>query len=206
MTAAMRKTFMECSLHFPGNIPPRRPRRQGPRPAYAKNRSDLQDFGDCSQSSQIGPHLVQPLSARPMATTPKINANRLNMIAPLPHAPSYGPKSGIFKPRRARVQMSAGMPARMRPIQARNQRSCSTNHSSGIRYRGSPARPRRCVRTVGAGSRAVDRQHRMRPAAGCGPRLAAGRDPAHGVFRTAVPARRHRLRPGADGARRHRRW
>jgi hypothetical protein len=38
----------------------------------------LQDFG--SQSSQIGPHLVQPLSRRPIAITLKISANRLNII------------------------------------------------------------------------------------------------------------------------------
>jgi hypothetical protein len=38
----------------------------------------LQDFG--SQSSQIGPHLVQPFSSRPMAITLKINAKRLNII------------------------------------------------------------------------------------------------------------------------------
>jgi hypothetical protein len=59
----------------------------------------LQDFGDCTQSSQIGPHLVQPLRARPIATTLKINANRLNMADPLPAPSSYGLKSGIFKPR-----------------------------------------------------------------------------------------------------------
>jgi hypothetical protein len=38
----------------------------------------LQDFG--SQSSQIGPHLVQPFNSRPMAITLKINANRLNIV------------------------------------------------------------------------------------------------------------------------------
>jgi uncharacterized protein (TIGR00369 family) len=58
----------------------------------------LQDFGDCIQSSQIGPHLVQPLSRSPRATTLKISAKRLN-ISPIPATPlSYGPKSGIFKP------------------------------------------------------------------------------------------------------------
>jgi hypothetical protein len=47
----------------------------------------LQDFGECIQSSQIGPHLVQPSSARPKAITPRINANRLNMAErfPMPH-------------------------------------------------------------------------------------------------------------------------
>jgi hypothetical protein len=44
----------------------------------------LQDFGDCSQSSQIGPHLVQPLSVTLSATTPKINADSLNMLT---HSP-----------------------------------------------------------------------------------------------------------------------
>jgi hypothetical protein len=49
-----------------------------------QKRSDLQDFGDCVQSSQIGPHLVQPLRARPAAITLKISAHRLNMVDPLP--------------------------------------------------------------------------------------------------------------------------
>jgi hypothetical protein len=35
-----------------------------------------------------------------MATTLKNSANRLNMVDPLPVPPSYGLKSGIFKPRR----------------------------------------------------------------------------------------------------------
>jgi hypothetical protein len=34
-----------------------------------------------------------------MATTPEINTNRLNMVTPAPRPLSYGPKSGIFKPR-----------------------------------------------------------------------------------------------------------
>jgi hypothetical protein len=38
----------------------------------------LQDFG--SQSSQIGPHLVQPFSSKPMATTLKIKPNRRNIV------------------------------------------------------------------------------------------------------------------------------
>jgi hypothetical protein len=44
-----------------------------------------------------------------MATTPKISANRLNMVDPLPVPLSYGLKSGIFKPRR-RVFFSAKCP------------------------------------------------------------------------------------------------
>jgi uncharacterized protein (TIGR00369 family) len=58
----------------------------------------LQDF--CIQSSQIGPHLVQPLTARPKAATLKIITKRLNIIHLVPTPLSYGPKSGIFKPRR----------------------------------------------------------------------------------------------------------
>jgi hypothetical protein len=38
-----------------------------------------------------------------MATTLKNTANRLNMTDPLPTRPSYGLKSGIFKPRRPSV-------------------------------------------------------------------------------------------------------
>jgi uncharacterized protein (TIGR00369 family) len=52
---------------------------------------------------QIGPHLVQPLRARPMATTLKISANRVNMADPLPAPLSFGLELGIFKLRRARV-------------------------------------------------------------------------------------------------------
>src|SRR5229473_900221 len=52
----------------------------------------LQDFGDCSQSSQIGPHLLQPLSTGPMATMLKINA-RLNFVDHSPF-PSCSLKSG----------------------------------------------------------------------------------------------------------------
>jgi uncharacterized protein (TIGR00369 family) len=66
----------------------------------------LQDFGECSQSSQIGPHFVHPLSVKPTATTPRISANRLNMILYSPHAPPYRSKSGIFKPRRPCLNVS----------------------------------------------------------------------------------------------------
>jgi uncharacterized protein (TIGR00369 family) len=68
----------------------------------------------CIQSSQIGPHLVQPLSARPSATTLKISTNRLNMVELFPTFVSYGLKSGIFKPRSASVLFSQ-MHRRMRP-------------------------------------------------------------------------------------------
>jgi hypothetical protein len=59
------------------------------------SRSDLQDFGDCIQSSQIGPHLVQPLTAIPMAITPRITIHRLSMADPLPKSASYGLTPGI---------------------------------------------------------------------------------------------------------------
>jgi hypothetical protein len=59
----------------------------------------LQDLGECSQSSQIGPHFVHPLSAAPMAITLKINTKRLNIVDLVPTPLSYGSNSGIFKPR-----------------------------------------------------------------------------------------------------------
>jgi hypothetical protein len=66
----------------------------------------LQDFGDCTQSSQIEPHLVQPLRARPIATTPKNNANRLNMITHSP--PRYHTASSqAFSSHPARLFISA---------------------------------------------------------------------------------------------------
>jgi hypothetical protein len=59
----------------------------------------LQDFGDCIQSSQIGPHLVQPFKARPIAITLKIRTTRRNMNVPTPPCLAImGRKSGIFKP------------------------------------------------------------------------------------------------------------
>src|SRR6478672_7972030 len=57
-----------------------------------QNRSDLQDLGDCTQSSQIGPHLVQPLSARPIETTLTSRTHRRNMT-PSPQYWIIGPKS-----------------------------------------------------------------------------------------------------------------
>jgi hypothetical protein len=57
----------------------------------------LQDFGDCIQSSQIGPHLVQPFKARPIAIMLKISTNRLDMAAPFPQ-PSYPLGRCLFKP------------------------------------------------------------------------------------------------------------
>jgi len=61
----------------------------------------LQDFG--SQSSQIGPHLVQPFSRRPMAITLKTTASRRNIVHHSHRAQLYRLKSGIFKPHRTRL-------------------------------------------------------------------------------------------------------
>jgi hypothetical protein len=52
----------------------------------------LHDFGDLRRIVQIGPHLVQRLRARPMPTTLKISANRVNMADPLP-APYHSASS-----------------------------------------------------------------------------------------------------------------
>src|SRR5258708_40064701 len=93
MTAAEPKTFMEYSLHFAATYHRANPdatQSLGVSSALALAEpwrykwSDLQAFGDCTQSSQIGPHLVQPLRARPSASTLKISINRLNMVDPLP--------------------------------------------------------------------------------------------------------------------------
>jgi hypothetical protein len=63
----------------------------------AQLRSDLQDFGACVQSSQIGPHLVQPFSASPKAITPDIN-NRRSIIDPVPAPrPDHGPQACHFQ-------------------------------------------------------------------------------------------------------------
>jgi uncharacterized protein (TIGR00369 family) len=75
----------------------------------------LQDFGDCIQSSQIGPHLVQPESARPAASTLKINTRRRNIDSQLPTGGIMGCKSGIFKPNRL-------FPSAEWPLQ------CANNH------------------------------------------------------------------------------
>jgi uncharacterized protein (TIGR00369 family) len=57
----------------------------------------LQDFCDGIQSSQIGPHLVQPLSARPTATTLKITANRLNILCVSGDLPIIRPEVWHFQ-------------------------------------------------------------------------------------------------------------
>jgi hypothetical protein len=56
---------------------------------------------------------------------------------------------------------------------------------------------------LGAGPRPVGRAYRIRSSIRRSGRLAAGGDPAHGIFRAPVPERRHRLRSGVDGVRRH---
>src|SRR3954451_24468691 len=104
MAAAKRKTLMEYSPAFARNIPPRRLRRQAC-PCAAQKRSDLQDFGDCIQSSQIGPHLVQPLRARPMATTLKISTNRLNMTHTYSPQIYHKASSQAFSSRAKRVSI-----------------------------------------------------------------------------------------------------
>ena len=59
--------------------------------------SDLQDFGDCIQSSQIGPQRVQPLSTNPIAITPPSITNLRTMYAPTPLTKgNWAPKLGHF--------------------------------------------------------------------------------------------------------------
>jgi hypothetical protein len=91
----------------------------------------LQDFGDCIQSSQIGPHLVQPLRARPKATTPISNIKRLNMVElfPTPYhkassqAFSSRAASGLFRQMHSKMREYTGWHQK----QARNRRSCKTS-------------------------------------------------------------------------------
>jgi uncharacterized protein (TIGR00369 family) len=67
----------------------------------------LQEFGECIQSSQIGPHLVQPLSISPSVTTLNTSAKRLNMatrsrnaliIRPQVRHFQAGPAANRFRP------------------------------------------------------------------------------------------------------------
>ncbi|MGY3576600.1 hypothetical protein [Bradyrhizobium sp. USDA 4504] len=59
----------------------------------------MQDFGDCIQSSQIGPQRVQPLSASPIAITPPSTTKLRNMYAPTTREQATGRRNwGIFKP------------------------------------------------------------------------------------------------------------
>jgi uncharacterized protein (TIGR00369 family) len=57
----------------------------------------LQAFGDCSQSSQIGPHLVQPLRSKPIAMTLKTIAKRLNMACPTRYRRTLRARSRRFQ-------------------------------------------------------------------------------------------------------------
>src|SRR5260370_23414171 len=128
MTAAERKTFMDCSPAFSSQHTTTRTATPSTLEALwpsRHNRSDLQDLGDCVQSSQIGPHLVQPLRARPSAIALKISINRLNMAAPCPRL-YHRASSQAFSSRAASVHFHQ-MHLRM-PVAARNQPSCNTNN------------------------------------------------------------------------------
>ena len=67
----------------------------------------MQDFGDCIQSSQIGPHRVQLPSASPIAITPPSNTNLRNMDAPTTDEGQLGAKTGAFSSRARRLQRRA---------------------------------------------------------------------------------------------------
>ncbi|MGY3691138.1 hypothetical protein ACVIGA_001218 [Bradyrhizobium sp. USDA 3240] len=67
----------------------------------------MQDFGDCIQSSQIGPHRVQLPSASPIAIAPPSNTNLRNMDAPTTDEGQLGAKTGAFSSRARRLQRSA---------------------------------------------------------------------------------------------------
>ena len=55
-----------------------------PQASITQKWSDLQDFCEGSQSSQIGPHLVQPFIIKAKASTPKIIAERFNISRAVP--------------------------------------------------------------------------------------------------------------------------
>jgi hypothetical protein len=57
--------------------------------ALAQRWSDLHDFWDGSQSSQIGPHLVQPSSKSPTAITDNSKASRRNIWKNYPSHPGH---------------------------------------------------------------------------------------------------------------------
>jgi uncharacterized protein (TIGR00369 family) len=81
----------------------------------------LQDFGDCIQSSQIGPHLVQPLRTRPSATTLKISAISLNITRPaldlFPRSPIVPAGVGHFQA----IGIANPMPQKEPPSMQREQ-------------------------------------------------------------------------------------
>jgi hypothetical protein len=70
---------------------------------------------------------VQPLRARPIATTLKIKNNRLNMVRPLPTRGPYRLKSGIFKPRRTSVHFPKPLGYPAVAMTGKEPRSCNTN-------------------------------------------------------------------------------
>src|SRR6266851_5361249 len=187
----------------------------------------LQDLGDCSQSSQIGPHLLQPLSTGPMATMLKINA-RLNFVDHSPF-PSCSLKSGIFKPRNSPVPFRR-MPFRMREnTRSRVERgtavSCNMNHKPRILISRKPGAflatcsPRGCRISVyrSAISNAPRRPpripadddgrsdhafHARRRVLGRTGRCAGGAPRAHHELWPRHPVERHRQQAGGDGLKR----
>jgi uncharacterized protein (TIGR00369 family) len=66
----------------------------------------LQDFGDCVQSSQIGPHLVQPSSASAMAITLDINSSRRISANLSPKRWDHGPQVRHFQAKAAAFDQS----------------------------------------------------------------------------------------------------
>jgi uncharacterized protein (TIGR00369 family) len=93
----------------------------------------LQDCGECSQSSQIGPHLVQPLSARPIAITLKISAHRLNIVDPLSprpyHAAQDTAQSQAFSSRAARGLVLPDALRHAKQIPVSGQEPASMQHT-----------------------------------------------------------------------------
>jgi hypothetical protein len=77
---------MESSPSFGDNISPPGPLSQAPKAIaiITQKWSDLQDFCEGSQSSQIGPHLVQPFSIAAKASALRIIAERFNISRPVP--------------------------------------------------------------------------------------------------------------------------
>ncbi len=143
---------MECSLNFPVIYH----RADGHAKTAAGVRMiRLAGFRHCIQSSQIGPHLVQPLSAGPWRP-------RQNQCQPPEHGRTV-PQMSVYGSNRAFSSRGAMFPSakcrsRMPAIQGEPCVHANRATDSGLRHRGSPARARRCVRAMGAGSRAVDQR------------------------------------------------
>ncbi|WP_244067892.1 hypothetical protein [Bradyrhizobium sp. Ce-3] len=78
----------------------------------------MQDFGDCIQSSQIGPQRVHPLSTSPIAIATPSTTHLRNMYAPTPPTNrQLGAETGAFSSRaqplqRTRVGRNAHAPDR----------------------------------------------------------------------------------------------